>query len=96
VYEGKTTKCHLSIELPKEWHVTHTPNHWCNEETMTEYIKSVIVPYMDDARMRLGLSPTHTAWASYFRPFQGPDNSEDLKLIGRVPSYVCISACQLY
>ena len=60
VYEGKTTKCHPSIEFPKGWHVTHTTNHWCNEETMIEYIKSVIVPYMDDTRERLGLSPMHT------------------------------------
>ena len=60
VYEGKTTKCHPSIEFPKGWHVTHTANHWCNEETMIEYIKSVIVTYMDDTRERLGLSPLHT------------------------------------
>jgi len=60
VYEGKTTKCHPSIEFPKGWHMTHTANHWCNEEKMIEYIKSVIVPYMDDTRERLGLSPIHT------------------------------------
>ena len=59
VYEGKTTKCHPSIEFPNGWYVTHTANHWCNEETMIEYIKSVIVPYMDDTRERLGLSPAH-------------------------------------
>ena len=60
VYEGKTTKCHPSIEFPKGWQVTHTANHWCNEKTMIKYIKSVIVPYMDDTRERLGLSPMHT------------------------------------
>jgi len=49
-----------TIEFLIGWHVTHTANHWCNEETMIEYIKSVIVPYMDDARKRLGLSPMHT------------------------------------
>ena len=40
--------------------MTHTANHWCNEDTMIDYIKLMIVPYMDDARERLGLSPTHT------------------------------------
>jgi len=60
VYEGKTTKCHPSIDFPKDWHITHSANHWCNEDTMVNCINLVIVPYMDDARKRLDLSPTHT------------------------------------
>ena len=62
---------------------------------MIEYIKSVIVPYMDDTRERLGLSPMHTGLV-ILDYFKGPDNSEGLKLIGGEPSYVYISACQLY
>ena len=84
MYEGKTTKCHPSIEFPKGWHVTHTANHWCNEETEIEYIESG----------KLGLSPTHTGLV--ILDHLGPDNSKDLKLIGGEPSYVYISACQLY
>jgi len=30
-----------TIEFLIGWHMTHTANHWCNKETMTEYIKSV-------------------------------------------------------
>ena len=54
------TRCHPSIDFPKGWHMTHTANHWCNEETMIDYIKLVIVPYMTETRKRLDLSPTHT------------------------------------
>ena len=72
VYERKTTKCHPSIEFPKLWHVTHTANHWCSGETMIEYIKSVIVPYLDDTRERLSLSPPHTGLVilDYFKDQQ--------------------------
>ena len=93
VCEGKTTKCHPSIEFPKEWHVTHTANHWCNGETMIEYIKSVIVPYMDDTRERLGLSPTHTGLV-ILDHFQGSDNLNLLEENHLMYNY--ISACQLY
>ena len=31
IYAGKTEKCHW---FPSEWHVTHSPNHWSNEDTM--------------------------------------------------------------
>ena len=26
VYQGKTSKCHPSIDFPDNWHVTHSPN----------------------------------------------------------------------
>ena len=40
--------------------MTHTPNHWCNEETMIEYIESVNVPYMTQKRKQLGLDLKQT------------------------------------
>ena len=33
VYEGKTTKCHPTVEFPEGWKITRTQNHRCNEET---------------------------------------------------------------
>ena len=60
VYEGKTTRCHPAIDFPERWHITHTPNHWCNEETVISYIESVIVPYMTEKRRQLGLDAKHT------------------------------------
>ena len=60
VYEGKTTKCHQAIKFSEGWHVTHMPTHWCNEDTIVEYITTVIVPYMNKKRRQLGLDPKHT------------------------------------
>ena len=60
VYKGKTARCHPLIDFPKGWHITHTTNHWCNEDTMIDYIKLVIVSYMNETRKKLTLSPSHT------------------------------------
>ena len=59
VHEGKTSKYHPSVNFP-EWHVTHTTNHWCNEDIKVDYIKLVIVPYMNNMRKKLDLSPAYT------------------------------------
>ena len=43
VYPGKTSKCHPSINFPKEWHITNSVYYWCNEKTMKSYIQLIIV-----------------------------------------------------
>ena len=58
VYQGKTSQCHPSYRFPDDWHVTHSPNHWCNEETMKDYITKILVP---EKRKQLGLSVRHRA-----------------------------------
>ena len=35
-------------------------NSWCNEETVIDYIESLIVPYMTQKRRQLGLDLKHT------------------------------------
>ena len=32
--------------FPPEWNITHSPRHWSNEETMMEYIHTIIIPYV--------------------------------------------------
>ena len=48
--KGKTPRCHPHSEFPGGWHVTHSPKHWSNEQTMLEYIQEVIVPYVESQR----------------------------------------------
>ena len=55
VYGGNTSRCHPAVDFPDGFYVTHTENHWCNEETMISYIEAVIVPYIDEQRTKLGL-----------------------------------------
>ena len=46
IYGGKTNQCHPPYSFPIDWHITHTPNHWSNEDTMLDYINNIIVPYV--------------------------------------------------
>ena len=43
VYQEKTAICLPSYQFPTDWNITHTPNHWSNEETMELYITNHIL-----------------------------------------------------
>ena len=65
IYQGKTTACLPRYVFPDDWDVTCTPNHWSNEDKMTEYIRNIIVPYVQRQRKDLKLAPDHAALAIY-------------------------------
>ena len=65
VYQGKTKRCHPDYLFPPDWHITHTPTHWSNEETMLEYIDKIIVPYASRKKKELGLPDDHHALMIY-------------------------------
>lgn len=67
VYQGKTTKCLPTIDFPEQWHLAYTPNHWCNEDTMVDYLEKIFVPYVKSK------SATYPALA-IFDEFNGPDD----------------------
>ena len=47
VYKGKTTKClPTTVKFPSDWSLSYSANHWSNEQTLNEYLKRVILPYM--------------------------------------------------
>ena len=50
IYAGKTNRCHPQFQFPSDWHITHAPKHWSNEETMLQYIDHIIVPYVENIR----------------------------------------------
>lgn len=53
IYKGKTEKCLPTVEFPKEWHITNTPNHWANEQTTEAYIIKILLPYIVKKRKEL-------------------------------------------
>lgn len=55
IYQGKTDRCHPSYEFPEGFNVTHTPNHWSNEEKAKELLRKVIIPHVKETRKMLGL-----------------------------------------
>ena len=54
IYKGKTRRCHPKYEFPLDWHITHSPNHWSNEDTMIQYVENIIVPFVNRTRDLLG------------------------------------------
>ena len=54
IFKGKTSRCHPHYKLPAWWHVTHPPNHWSTEQTMLEYIKHIVIPYIQSVRESKG------------------------------------------
>ncbi|XP_011409166.1 PREDICTED: uncharacterized protein LOC105316064 [Amphimedon queenslandica] len=53
IYKGKTPRCHPRFKFPTDFNVTHSRNHWSNEDTMIEYIGNIILPYVACVRERL-------------------------------------------
>ena len=50
IFQGKTVACHPSVTeeaTQARVHITHSENHWSNQETMRQYISDVLVPYAD-------------------------------------------------
>ena len=61
IYQGTIPCCLPKYDFPKNWHITYSPNHWSNEETMTEYVDNVMNPYIVEKRRSLNLSQDYPA-----------------------------------
>ena len=57
IYQGKTERCHPHFRFPSDWDVTHSPRHWSTEETMIQYVKNIVVPYVEGCRDTIGDKP---------------------------------------
>ena len=56
IYAGKTNRCQpQSIEFPPGFDVTHSHNHWSNEELAIQHICKIVIPYVDKMKEELGL-----------------------------------------
>ncbi len=89
-FKGKTSKCLPTVTFPDKWHVTATPNHWSNEITMIDYVKKVLLPYVNDKRVELTLPEDHPALV-IFDKFNGQTTEEVFKLLeGNSIMYVIV------
>ena len=61
IYGGKTPACLPKVDFPKGWHITFTPNHWANEDTMVAYLYNILLPYVTATRQNLQLADTFPA-----------------------------------
>jgi len=44
IYTGKTNRCHPKIDPPSGWSITHTRNHWSDENTREKVIQELGLP----------------------------------------------------
>ena len=66
IYVDKTKRCHpQSIEVPSGFDVTHSLNHWSNEELAIRHIREIILPYVDKIKEELGLQKEQTSLLIY-------------------------------
>ena len=52
-YERKTPRCLPRFELPADFNVTFSDNHWSNTEKSIELFEKVIFPYLKQAKASL-------------------------------------------
>ena len=82
IYQGKTLRCHPKVSFPQGWDIWHSDNHWSNEDTMTRYIKEIVVPFLSQTREAMKLAKTHPAVA-IFDCFKGQTTPGILTLLER-------------
>ncbi len=80
IYKGKTKKCLPTYSFPSDWHITFSHNHWSNENTMEDYIKGILIPYVQKKRAELKLSSDQKALV-LFDKFKGQCTSSILQLL---------------
>jgi hypothetical protein len=50
IFQGKTNACHPPVTASAREarvHLTHSENHWSNQETMQQYVSEVLLPYAE-------------------------------------------------
>ena len=74
IYRGITDKCHPKVKFPESFHITHSQNHWSNEDIVMEYLKKIIFPYIKSKRQALKL-PENAKALLIFDVFKGQTTS---------------------
>ena len=55
IYKGKTKQSLSKYTFPKDFDVIFNEKHWANESTAINFIENIIVPYVNDEKVLLGL-----------------------------------------
>ena len=55
-------RCHPQVPFPADWSVTHSMNHWSNQDTMETYVEERILPYIKKQQEHMPVSPCTMKW----------------------------------
>lgn len=74
----KNAKSLPTLLFPETWYITHTSNHWANEETTEHYINLILLPCIESIRKSQN---TSSAALVIFDRFRGQCTSRILSLL---------------
>ena len=74
IYGGVTDKCHPQVKFPESFHITHSQNHWSNEDILMVYLKKIIFIYIKSKHQALKL-PENAKALLIFDVFKGQTTS---------------------
>jgi len=80
IYQGKTARCHPNFPFPEDFNVTHSRNHWSNEEKAKEILLKVLIPYVKKTRKSLQLH-YNKEWLLISNVFKGQWTDDVKKII---------------
>ena len=83
IYQGKTDRCHPNYTFPKEFHITHTENHWSIEEKCKEFVLKILMPYVEKIREELQLRKNQE-WLLLADFFKGQWTEEEKQLVHKI------------
>ena len=66
--------------FPEGFNITHTPNHWSNEEKSIELLEEIVFPYLSRKRAELNL-PDDQKTLLIFDVFKGQKTQRILDLM---------------
>ena len=87
IYTGKTAACLPKVKFPENWLLSYARNHWSNEEKTKEYLRTIIIPYIQNKRRELKLGYTFPALV-IFDVFKGQTTDAVFQLLDANHIYV--------
>ena len=89
IYEEKTPRCYDRFDVPADFNVTFSYNHWSNTKKPTELFEKVIFPYLKQAKASLKC-PKEQISLIITETFKGKDNVVVLDLCEKHMYHVVI------
>ena len=75
IYTGTTDLCHPKVNFPTGFDVTHSANHWANEEKVISLLNKIVFPFVQKKRESLNLANDSKALL-IFDVFRGQTTAE--------------------
>jgi hypothetical protein len=87
IYQGITEARHAQYDFPLAWDINHSPNHWANQHTQSDYTKKIMLPHIAKTKQKLS-SPSSQKTLCIFDVFRAQIGKEFLQELK--DNHICI------